>query len=185
MLLTSAFIFSVVNGNFIRSLLSSYDKFEQPIGKEKNVTSVECFLQLIWLHDVDATKNVFNALVNLNCDWYDPRLTWASTEFSGKLIQVNSDLIWLPIFEFNGVQPPFHVQPRFLTIFQDGRVVLNMRHNFNGYCTIESEFFPYDSHSCYVWLVHYTENSELTMKYDHALVLSEISPYHSSWWIHR
>lgn len=124
-------VISASDGGFIQDLLFAYNTFERPKepiqinGEEKNVTTLTCLMQLIWLFDVDATRNEYGSLANMHCEWFDRRVSWELSEFDEESVQIPINKIWFPSFAFTGNQTPEPVKPDIVTIFNNGRVIFN------------------------------------------------------------
>jgi len=69
-----------------------------------------------------------------------------------------------------------------VTIFANGDVMMNNAIKYDGYCTITSEFYPFDSHACYVFFNLFSRDSNLTVL-NGAVDFDRINAYHPTWWI--
>ena len=137
-LLLQSLIGLSVSEAYVQKILSSYDKFEQPKElnimlnrQNKNVTTLTCLMQMMWLFEVDATQNEYSALMNLHCEWYDHRLSWSLSELNESSIQLPANMVWFPTITFHGFQTPYTVMPNIVTIFQTGRVAFTYSNKEN------------------------------------------------------
>ena len=102
--------------------------------------------------------------------------------------------IWKPRIRINGNHRNDFVSPEEAHVDHQGQVMLNYKFIYDGFCMIESEFFPYDSHLCFIYLDQLTnhvtllpmsyedENGE-TVVFMRPEVNEVIEKHHNSWWI--
>ena len=149
------------------------------------------FLSLILFHNlasqslsVNPKESTFSANLRLDLEWKDARLAW-SQEIS-RVMAVHLDFkdIWKPRLQVNAVLGTFLVEPKQACVSSDGIVRTYFDFLYNGFCLIESEFFPYDSHMC---LLEFQQVSfgvvfKNQQGRDLPLVDPMIDKYHNTWW---
>ena len=60
---------------------------------------------------------------------------------------------------------------------------MNFNFIYNGYCVIYAEFFPYDSHNCYVYGFHSIDEMLMSQIGPGIDINPIVSIEHPSWWI--
>lgn len=111
-------------------------------------TDVRFRLQMRWLSKVNPSESTFSANFRLEFQWNDPRLTWKLGKFQQPSIRLGFGEVWAPLFAIHSLEGTIPVAPEQVLVTKDGLVRTNFDFSFGGFCLVEPEFFPYDSHYC-------------------------------------
>lgn len=73
-----------------------------------------------------------------------------------------------------------------MLVTKDGLVRTNFDFSFGGFCLVEPEFFPYDSHYCLMEFAQTSNGVRLVNDQSkYPLVNPKIHQYHNTWWISK
>ena len=74
---------------------------------------------------------IISAIINIYCDWKDPRLAWNSTISAKKSILLELNEIWFPYFEMNGISKPIKIAPEKIEVLSSGDVTFNFYFHYS------------------------------------------------------
>ena len=146
-------------------------------------TTVEIQLQMYYLSGVYPSKNEHRGLFNLISYWWDPRLTWNATEYGIDTIQLEAKNIWTPFITVYDMEKISPVNFEIITVTSSGEITATFNFFIHGWCLIESEYFPYDWHTCTVQLSLRSIGVNLIHPYPGIELHQEISSGTPLWWV--
>ena len=81
----------------------------------------------------------------------------------------------------NSMDAAIPLTPEVVTITRNGTVLFTLMEVYVGYCTITSQYYPYDSHICYVWSKSAIMHPKVV--FTELKISPSISPFNALWWI--
>ena len=109
------------------------------------------------------------------------RLAWTNATSTAEEIRTHPSMIWIPTITLNTISGASSlIRPEMVTILQNGTVFFTTLTVYTSYCTIMSQYYPYDTHACFVYLKSYQPGVVFS---EELQISSKISTYHSLWWL--
>ncbi|CAJ0953741.1 unnamed protein product, partial [Mesorhabditis belari] len=109
-------------------------------------------LQILYVIDLDAARQVLRAYMSLDIIWQDIRLAWDPEEFDGiPSMTVQCDSLWIPedfmmnIIAIDEIHPDRFKQCKF---YSNGTVKFEESYNADIQCSVNVANFPFDTQEC-------------------------------------
>ncbi|CAJ0926188.1 unnamed protein product, partial [Mesorhabditis belari] len=109
-------------------------------------------LQILYVIDLDAARQVLRAYMALDITWQDIRLAWDPEEFDGiPSMTVQCDSLWIPedfmmnIIAIDEIHPDRFKQCKF---YSNGTVKFEESYNADIQCSVNVAKFPFDTQEC-------------------------------------
>ncbi|KAI3382357.1 hypothetical protein SNEBB_006713 [Seison nebaliae] len=133
------------------NLLTNYNRLIRPVLNTSEVLKVSLGLRLTQILDVDERNQIMTTNVWLQQKWFDYKLQWDPEKYGGvDALYVPSTKIWLPdIVLYNNADGNYEVTLMTkATLKPNGEVIWEPPAIYKSSCTINVEFFPFDSQKC-------------------------------------
>eukprot|EP00081_Caenorhabditis_elegans_P026277 NP_509745.2 AcetylCholine Receptor [Caenorhabditis elegans] len=162
-------LFFYVNPNryadqMYEDLLYYYNKNVRPIKNASESVKVKFGSSLIRIIDVDEVNQVLTTNLWLEMQWFDYRLMWDPGRW-GKIrkLHVPVDQIWIPdILLYNNADGEPHITIMSdAIVYYNGLVVWKPPSIYKSFCSIDIEYFPYDTQTCWMKFGGWTYNGFL------------------------
>ena len=147
----------------LRDLLKDYDPDTKPVKNISNAVTVKFTMTYNQLQDLDEPTQVARSLVWINLYWKDDYLKWNPSEYGGNTaIHVSPTRIWIPdLTLYNNANKDgatvYNLSYK-VTIKSDGSVKLGCPLILESVCTINIEYFPFDTQNCQLKMGSWTYN---------------------------
>ncbi|CAB3399970.1 unnamed protein product [Caenorhabditis bovis] len=145
-------------------LLYYYNKNVRPVKNASESAKVKFGSSLIRLIDVDEVNQVLTTNLWLEMQWFDYRLMWDPNRW-GKIrkLHIPVDQIWIPdILLYNNADGEPHITIMSdALVYYNGLVVWKPPSIYKSFCSINIEYFPYDTQTCYMKFGGWTYNGFL------------------------
>ncbi|PIC17286.1 hypothetical protein B9Z55_023582 [Caenorhabditis nigoni] len=168
-ILVYAGLFFYVNPNryadqMYEDLLYYYNKNVRPVKNASESVKVKFGSSLIRIIDVDEVNQVLTTNLWLEMQWFDYRLMWDPGRW-GKIrkLHVPVDQIWIPdILLYNNADGEPHITIMSdAIVYYNGLVVWKPPSIYKSFCSIDIEYFPYDTQTCRMKFGGWTYNGFL------------------------
>lgn len=145
-------------------LLYYYNKNVRPVKNASESVKVKFGSSLIRIIDVDEVNQVLTTNLWLEMQWFDYRLMWDPGRW-GKIrkLHVPVDQIWIPdILLYNNADGEPHITIMSdAIVYYNGLVVWKPPSIYKSFCSIDIEYFPYDTQTCRMKFGGWTYNGFL------------------------
>ncbi|CAI5455681.1 unnamed protein product [Caenorhabditis angaria] len=145
-------------------LLYYYNKNVRPVKNASESVKVKFGASLIRLIDVDEVNQVLTTNLWLEMQWFDHRLIWDPVKYGNiRKLHIPVDQIWIPdILLYNNAdgEPHITIMSDALVYF-NGLIVWKPPSIYKSFCSINIEYFPYDTQTCSMKFGGWTYNGFL------------------------
>ncbi|CAD6189199.1 unnamed protein product [Caenorhabditis auriculariae] len=138
-------------GQLYEDLLYYYNKNVRPVKNASESTKVKFGSSLIRLIDVDEVNQVLTTNLWLEMQWFDYRLLWDPAKYGAiRKLHIPVDQIWIPdILLYNNADGEPHITIMSdALVYHNGLVVWKPPSIYKSFCSINIEYFPYDTQKC-------------------------------------
>ncbi|CAJ0574943.1 unnamed protein product, partial [Mesorhabditis spiculigera] len=132
------------------ALFNNYRSKIAPI--ENGSFNVRLILQLLYIIDLDVSRQTAEIYVETDTAWLDPRLSWDPRNYGGiDFVYVDCDEIWVPLVGFSSSLSAARVNPNRVDqcrILANGSVSYTQSTCNELVCPMDIGNFPFDSQTC-------------------------------------
>lgn len=112
------------------------------------MTPIDITADLEWLVNVETASSSWIGLMWFGITWFDHRLMWDRSEFNISKITLRGSKIWIPDFRDVGMgdrEITQDIRDEMFVVHHDGRVVGQVRRTHKSYCSVQPQYYPYDT----------------------------------------
>ena len=112
------------------------------------MTPIDITADLEWLVNVETASSSWIGLMWFGITWFDHRLMWDRNEFNISKITLRGSKIWIPDFRDVGMgdrEITQDIRDEMFVVHHDGRVVGQVRRTHKSYCSVQPQYYPYDT----------------------------------------
>ncbi|XP_029646608.1 acetylcholine receptor subunit gamma-like [Octopus sinensis] len=131
-------------------LLRNYDKTKKPVDNDHDIVLVNVTLVIKNIIEFDILNGVATSDLIFGLQWNDMNLQWDESVNNISYISFALKYIWHPTINMcNGVMDRFKIDEDTEIFLQpSGNVFLFINRNFQTYCRINVNKYPFDEHEC-------------------------------------
>ncbi|CAF1445431.1 unnamed protein product [Adineta steineri] len=150
-------IFSIilVSGEKIEELyqylMSNYNKHVRPVENNSDILTVKVGVKLVQIDDVNEINQIMQTHVYVLHEWRDYSFVWSPNDYDGvEYIHMPNDLIWKPdLVLYNNADGDYQITSKAKAYIRyDGTVKWNAPMIYKSYCSIDIQYYPYDTQNC-------------------------------------
>ncbi|XP_013409349.1 neuronal acetylcholine receptor subunit beta-3-like [Lingula anatina] len=92
--------------------------------------------------------------------WVDEELAWDPAHFGGiNKTEVPSERVWKPAFMIANRAEEWYDMNNEMHVQSNGQVRWGISYTMRTFCTLDVYRFPYDSHTCFLWIISYRQDA--------------------------
>ncbi|CAF4012444.1 unnamed protein product [Adineta steineri] len=134
-----------------RYLMLNYNKYVRPVENSSHRLTVKVGVKLIQIDDVNEINQIMQTHVYVLHEWKDFSFVWSPDDFDGiEYIYMPNNLIWKPdLVLYNNADGDYQITSKAKAYIQyDGTVRWNPPMIYKSYCSIDMQYYPYDTQNC-------------------------------------
>ncbi|XP_072330281.1 acetylcholine receptor subunit delta [Scyliorhinus torazame] len=144
-------------------VVRKYNKDIRPVQQKDEVVNIALSLTLSNLISLKEVDETLTTNVWIDHAWYDKRLTWNTSEYSGiEILRLPPDLVWIPDFVLENNNDGQYNVAYFCNVLlrANGYITWLPPAIFRSSCPINTLYFPFDWQNCSLKFMSFNYNAE-------------------------
>ena len=140
--------------NLQSQLMNGYNKHVRPMQDQRAAIYVNISFYISYIKEFDEVKGKLSIAGGLEMRWYDYRLSWDAAAYNNcYYTQLPSDWVWKPSIHLeNSADSIETINPAWVHVSYvfNGMAIWNTRDTFEVACTVNIEYYPFDTQYCII-----------------------------------